>query len=187
MDKQTCLTCGTTYTDRPYMDRCMNCKSEYISRDHKDWKNYGDINFTTFGGCLVRNSFTPEEIKEYPELTNYFDVFYLFTPFDIGEGDDVYKAFLYSSVCITDFEHVKQEVLTLVGEENNPAYRDKKLSECWTPERVAVELVESGYADDCRTYWGHILDDEKEGRIGLDELYKWFCTLGIDDDFVWGL
>lgn len=48
------------------------------------WINLGDVNFLTYGGCMVRPHWSEEELKEHPELSTMYDVFYLNT--EAGEN-----------------------------------------------------------------------------------------------------
>lgn len=49
-----------------------------MSADRTGWENYGDVDFGTYGGCLVRGD-TDDPMS--------FDVLFLVTPFDTGAED----------------------------------------------------------------------------------------------------
>lgn len=51
-----------------------------IKTKNNKWENLGDVNFLAYGGCLVKNHWTDEELAEVenPELLKHtYDVFYL--------------------------------------------------------------------------------------------------------------
>lgn len=116
MKFQRCLTCGTTFTDKPWIDDCPICKSKLITHYPIDYVNLGDINYFAYGGNLVFHSF-PDEDKESEWYKYNFKVFRLYTPFDIGEGDDVYIAMLYD-IDVRDYEENKKDILSLSGNED---------------------------------------------------------------------
>ena len=62
------------------------------------WKNYGDVNFLSEGGCMVRHAWSEEERQQYPSLEDEYDVLMLVPSFE--EEDMVYAAL--KVVCIGD-------------------------------------------------------------------------------------
>lgn len=175
MNKQVCLSCETKFKNKPYMDVCPVCKSKYILHDPIDYVNRGDINYFSYGGNLVFHSF-PNEDKESEWYKYNFKVFRLHTPFDLGEGDDVYMAMLYD-IDVRDYEENKKDILYLSGNED-------KIDVPWLElfgslEALASEIVASGYSDCYETYQGYYLDVDN-AKCTLEEVKDWLTKLGID-------
>lgn len=173
MKEQICFDCGTKFENKTWLDYCPNCKSKHIIHTPIEFDNLGDINYLAYGGNLVFKHFTEEES---PELSPYcFNVFQLYTPFDIGEGDNRYMAMLYY-VDVRDYEDKKEDILYPSGNEDmmSTPYLDLFGSK----EILASEIVSCGLVDDCITYHGHILDVE-DAKLTYEELIQWLCNLGI--------
>ena len=83
-------------------------KTEYV--------NLGDVNYLTYGGNLVFHSF-PDEDQNSDLYKYYFKVFRLYTPWDIGEGDNMYIAMLYD-VDVRDYEEKQKDILFTSGNED---------------------------------------------------------------------
>lgn len=144
----------------------MNNQVEYL--------NCGDINYLTYGGNLVFHSF-PNEDRNSDLYKYYFKVFCLYTPWNLGEGDDVYMAMLYD-LDVRDYEEHKKDILTMSGNEDK---MNIPWLELYNLETLASEIVESGFADVFDTYKGHYLDVE-DARCTLEEVRDWLTKLGID-------
>ncbi len=114
----------------------------------KKWENYGDVNFDTYGGCLVRPHWSEDEMKDYPDLKNQYDVFYLIPKTETGE--DYHLASMY---CVDTDEFIKSEkkdqLLHFVGLED---LVDKDPYEIMSPEVWAKEIVEAHETDPVSTY-----------------------------------
>ena len=141
-------------------------KTEYV--------NLGDVNYLTYGRNLVFHSF-PDEDKNSDLYKYCFKVFSLYTPWDIGEGDDVYMAMLYD-VDVRDYEEHKKDILYMSGNEDKI---DIPWLELYDLETLASEIVESGFADVYDTYKGYYLDVEN-AKCTLEEVKDWLTKLGID-------
>ena len=141
-------------------------KTEYV--------NLGDVNYLTYGGNLVCHSF-PDEDKNSDLYKYCFKVFRLYTPWDIGEGDDVYIAMLYD-VDVRDYEEHKKDILYMSGNEDK---MNIPWLELYDLETLASEIVESGFADVYDTYKGYYLDVEN-AKCTLEEVKDWLTKLGID-------
>lgn len=173
VNKQICFDCKAEFRDRPMIDCCPVCRGKHIVHTPIDFENLGDINYLTYGGNLVFKQFTEEEA---PDLSPYcFNVFRLYTPFDIGEGDDVYMAMLYS-IDVRDFEDKKEDILYPSGNEDKMSV--PYLDLFGSKEVLASEIVSCGLVDDYITYHGHILDVE-DAKLTYEELVNWLCSLGI--------
>lgn len=184
MKFQRCLTCGTTFTDKPWIDDCPICKSELISHNlnEDNWENYGDINFLEFGGSLVRPSFSKERTLEDSDLKYCFDVFILDTPFDLGEGNDVYRARYFSCIDVTEFEDCKTDLLYAIGLEE---FIDTPWLELFdgNMKMLAVELAECNFVS---PIYAQTLDGEygDTGYVSIKELYQFFVKHNIDESFI---
>ena len=189
MKMQKCLICGTSYENKPWIDTCPICKSRIISREHQPWENYGDINYISYGGTLVKPSFSPEEILEDPNLKYYYDIFCLDTPFDLGEGDKVYRARLFSTINICDYEQYKEDLLFAIGQEDKMNIPWLELFD--NPKLLAAEIAKCNFIDNAIVYHSqsyyiqnHYKQYEYTGFLTLYELYDWFAILGIDDESI---
>lgn len=186
MKFQRCLTCGTTFTDKPWIDDCPICKSKLITHKFNEyeehWENYGDINFIEFGGSLIRPSFNKEAILEEPDLKYCFDVFILDTPFDLGEGDNVYRARYFSCIDVTEFEDCKKDLLYTIGQEE---FMDIPWLELFdgNMKMLAVELAECNFVSpiNAQTLDGQYGDT---GYVSIEELYQFFTAFNVDESFI---
>lgn len=141
-----------------------------------DFVNLGDINYLTYGGNLVFHSF-PDEDKNSDLYKYCFKVFRLYTPWDIGEGDNVYMAMLYD-VDVHDYEENKKDILYMSGNED-------KMDTPWLElyggslEVLASEIVTAGYSDGFITYKSNY-PTKDDVLCTLDEVKDWLTKLGID-------
>lgn len=107
-----------------------------------NWKNLGDINFLSYGGCLVKPHWTKEELtsgKDGGELLKYgFDVFYL-NP-EYGENGDQN----YAALCFIDLDGLNfDDMLYQCGLDEHLGKTLQELLESgFTPEQLAKEMVE---------------------------------------------
>ena len=69
--------------------------------EQRKWINYGDVNFLEHGGCLVAPSYSEDEIKENPALSDVFNVFKVITDAGDDENAPIYAA-LYN-IYISDY------------------------------------------------------------------------------------
>ena len=75
-----------------------------------EWKNYGDINYLSYGCIQVKDSYTEEEKAKYPSLKNVYDVFY-YNP----ELEDEEKAIAWlGTVDIDDYINDRQKRLDIL-------------------------------------------------------------------------
>lgn len=139
------------------------------------WKNYGDIDYLTYGGCMVKPHWAEEELKEHPELSTMYDVFYLNT--EAGENGNELLAAL-CTVDISDSWINKEEILYAIGLEE---HKNKPIEEILTPEQYAKEVVEyygvgnfgaHSYTHNYPVTWDDYILTEKE-------LLQWMNDLGI--------
>lgn len=60
MKIQKCNACKTEFNNKPWVDTCPVCKSKDINHNEDgslfEWKNFGDVDFLEYGGCLVRET-----------------------------------------------------------------------------------------------------------------------------------
>lgn len=109
----------------------------------KVWKNFGDVNFLEYGGCLVRPSYSSEEIAKYPGLKSCFDV--LNVDPEVGEEGQVFAEL--HSVDVDDYANdpdKRLEVLTAIGLEG---YDDDQIKQMLSDDQFAKEIVCCGLAD----------------------------------------
>ena len=109
----------------------------------KTWKNFGDVNFLEYGGCLVRPSYSTEEIAKYPRLKSCFDV--LNVDPEAGEEGQIFAEL--HSVDIDDYANdpdKRLEVLTAIGLEG---YGDDQIKQMLPDDQFAKEIVCCGLAD----------------------------------------
>lgn len=109
----------------------------------KAWKNFGDVNFLEYGGCLVRPSYSSEEIAKYPGLKSCFDV--LNVDPEAGEEGQIFAEL--HSVDIDDYvkdPDKRLEVLTAIGLEGCD---EKQVKQMLPDDQFAKEIVCCGMAD----------------------------------------
>lgn len=109
----------------------------------KAWKNFGDVNFLEYGGCLVRPSYSSEEIAKYPGLKSCFDV--LNVDPEAGEEGQIFVEL--HSVDIDDYvkdPDKRLEVLTAIGLEGCD---EKQVKQMLPDDQFAKEIVCCGLAD----------------------------------------
>lgn len=101
-----------------------------------EWKNYGDVNFLQYGGCLVKPAYNDISRREHPALASIYDVFYLNT--EAGDsGEDLFAALC--SVDISDTWIKKENVLEAIGLEET---KSKSIKEIMSEDVFAKECVE---------------------------------------------
>lgn len=71
-------------------------------KEQNTWKNLGDVNFLTYGGCLVRRSHTDEELKRYPSLST------LYTVIQLMPSDD-HEDMVFVGICEVDIEDYTED------------------------------------------------------------------------------
>lgn len=109
----------------------------------KAWKNFGDVNFLEYGGCLVRPSYSSEEITKRPGLKSCFDV--LNVDPEAGEEGQIFAEL--HSVDVDDYANdpdKRLEVLTAIGLEG---YDDDQIKQMLSDDQFAKEIVCCGLAD----------------------------------------
>lgn len=83
------------------------------------WQNLGDKNYLEYGGCLVKPAYNEKELKEYPDLSGYYNVFWLNT--DTSDEDEVLAALLL--VNVDDYinnDRDRHKILQAIGLEEEP-------------------------------------------------------------------
>ena len=107
------------------------------------WKNFGDVNFLEYGGCLVRPSYSSEEITKHPGLKSCFDV--LNVDPEAGEEGQIFAELHSVDVddCANDPDK-RLEVLTAIGLEG---YDDDQIKQMLSDDQFAKEIVCCGLAD----------------------------------------
>lgn len=109
----------------------------------KAWKNFGDVNFLEYGGCLVRPSYSTEEITKYPGLKSCFDV--LNVDPEAGEEGQIFAELHSVDVDdYTDNPYKLAEILTAIGLEG---YDDDQIKQMLPDNQMAKEIVCCGMAD----------------------------------------
>lgn len=109
----------------------------------KVWKNFGDVNFLEYGGCLVRPSYSSEEIAKYPGLKSCFNV--LNVDPEAGEEGQIFAEL--HSVDIDDYvkdPDKRLEVLTAIGLEG---YDEEQVKQMLPDDQFAKEIVCCWLAD----------------------------------------
>lgn len=142
----------------------------------KAWKNFGDVNFLEYGGCLVRPSYSSEEITKHPGLKSCFDV--LNVDPEAGEEGQVFAEL--HSVDVDDYANdpdKRLEVLTAIGLEG---YDDDQIKQMLSDDQFAKEIVCCGLADYVTHYnQPHGAASGSEGRfITRKDLEDWIRNLG---------
>lgn len=107
--------------------------------EQRKWINYGDVNFLEHGGCLVAPSYSEDEIKENPALSDVFNVFKVITDAGDDENAPIFAA-LYT-IDISDYEDKKEMILEAAGFESKEKL--EKSSKMPASE-WAKEIVEYG-------------------------------------------
>lgn len=107
------------------------------------WENFGDINFLTYGGCLVKRHWTDEELAkiENPELLKYtYDVFYLNTEY----GDDNQNFAALCCIDLTDDFLDWNGMLYCIGQDERIGMKlqDFLKETNISPKLLAKEMVE---------------------------------------------
>lgn len=139
-----------------------------------EWKNYGDVNYETYGGCLVRRSFQDEILERYPSLSSQYDVFYCNT--EAGDNGDQ----IFAALCMVDIKDSwidKKAVLSYIGLED---MSEKPIEEIMEPECFAMEVVNyygpgnlSG-----RSYHSEYPGTFEDYLVTPEELHEWLLALG---------
>lgn len=146
------------------------------------WKNYGDVNFTTWGGCLVKPHWTKEELSKLEDggesIKHCYDVFLLNT--EAGENADQLYALLYM-VDLTDLDKENlSDILYAIGEEDKVDLSLSELIEKMGAERLAKEAVEilAGGAGTAVSYRNQYPSSWKDGVLSKEELIDWMTSMG---------
>ena len=147
------------------------------------WTNRGDINFTTYGGCLVRPHWTEDEVKELfksdevPNRSLEFDVFFLNTEY--GEsGDELLAALCY--VDIGDAWIKWLDVMTPIGQEDGVTEETTVadlLEKGWEKDALAVEVLQAHALDNFNPIYLH----QDRVTLSYDELNLWLSQLGAEE------
>ena len=136
------------------------------------WKNLGDINFTTWGGCLVKQD------ADCP--SNYY-VFDLNT--EAGEnGDQLSAAMYYMDLDDVTLEDL-QEILQLCGLDTpeNMAKSGEQLIKELTPEMVCKECISIGKYMTCVALTTNYPSSPNDFIITREQLVDWMRILGADE------
>lgn len=144
------------------------------------WENYGDINYLEYGGCLVRNHFSDEElqsIKDPKTIENTFDVFYL------NKVDDKYIAALY---CVdTDdigIDEINQIAATFGTSDEIKFKTREEILKDYPLEKLAVEYVETmGMQLQAVSYHSMYPSTVNDLILTENELIEWMKDLGALD------
>lgn len=94
MKIQKCNACKTEFNNKPWVDTCPVCKSKDINHNEDrslfEWKNFGDVDFLEYGGCLVRET----------DREDCFNVIWLAT--EITDYKGKYKTPMMVAKCYVD-------------------------------------------------------------------------------------
>lgn len=107
------------------------------------WTNLGDINFLAYGGCLVKQHFTKEELVKQEnknQLSLIFDVFYL-NP-EYGESNDLKN---YAALCCVDLTESwinYDDILQFIGEDDKIGLSLEELLKLISPKLLAKEVLD---------------------------------------------
>lgn len=150
------------------------------------WKNYGDINFVAYGGCLVRPHFTIEELKNEENAEENrqknLDVLCLMP----GDEDNIY----YGYISNIDFRYdVSQEDLAemciICGyDEFAQMPIEEMLENGMTYNKIAVELAQT--IDRFRTGLTYksrisVADTMESMQMTYEELCEWLRDVGAEE------
>lgn len=147
----------------------------------KKWTNYGDVNYLSYGGCLVRQSEQDEDV---------YQVFYLLTPNDIGESEyipeeeaeDTYIAAL-CDVDVSDYTATEKQRMEILYPSGMEDCVSKEPFEVMSPEMWAKEIVEvMGFGNFSPIAWKvDYPNDFKDYLIRYDDLKNWLKNLGAEE------
>lgn len=147
------------------------------------WENFGDVNFLEYGGCLVKEHWTEEElasIKNPENMKHCYDVFYL----NAECGEDIYAALC--CVDLTDEWLDWNGMFYTTGQEEKIGMSLKDLMEESTisPKFWAKEMVEyMGIQNFCPISFKNAQYPEgyDEFILSKDELIEWLHGLGAEE------
>lgn len=133
------------------------------------WKNLGDVNFLSYGGCLVRKNWSDEIAK--------YQVFSLNT--EAGENGDEYSAIL----CCVDLDDLTAEVVEDILDLNGlEELSNMPLFEIMSPEMWAKEIVECGTGlYQPTSYRSQYPSSWEDYILTEDELKEWLKALGAEE------
>lgn len=158
---------------------------EKIKMSNKIWENHGDINFLAYGGCMVKNHWTEEELAEteYPELLRHtYDVFYLNTEY--GDDGDLNFAAL-CTIDLTDDFLDWNGMFYYIGQDERigMTFQDLLDETTISPKLLAKEMVEYMGVDEFspRTFSCQYPSSPKDYIISDEDLEKWLTDLGAGD------
>ena len=110
------------------------------------WNNYGDVDFYTYGGCLVRHSCSEAARKTYPSLKDMYSVI-MYNPelYDDEEGRVLIGV---QEIDVSDIDNeLKLALLLAIGEEHRA---DEPMFSIMSPLMWAKELAEYALANYCK-------------------------------------
>ena len=143
------------------------------------WINYGDYDFLSFGGCLVRPHYNAEKLKKHPEYQNTYDVFSLNT--EAGENGDQMFAAIYV-VDVMECEDWKQDILLAIGQEDKRLLSMEKIMPM---SQWAKEIVDyGGIAKPLANYSGKDSDNWEDFIISEEDLKNWLRELGVEKNII---
>ena len=91
---QKCNACKISFSNKPWINTCPVCKSKNINHNEDgslfEWKNFGDVDFLEYGGCLVRET----------DREDCFNVIWLAT--EITDYKGKYKTPMMVAKCYVD-------------------------------------------------------------------------------------
>lgn len=138
------------------------------------WKNFGDINYIAYGGCLVRKHWDEETLKEHPEWNTEFDVFQLIT--EAGDKGNQLAA-TFHCIDVKDYEKEKKDILFYIGLEDKV---DLPMEEIMSMEMWAKEIVEYGDGTQPSSYISDYPESWEDCFLTEEELRDWLEKLGVE-------
>lgn len=146
----------------------------------KKWENFGDINFLAYGGCLVRQAYTDEEIADNPKLASFYEVFYLYPNPDGNYNEN------YACLCRVDIDDTRKDrkkaydLLYAIGCEEKIDCLDEIAPEIWAKEIVETSNgQESLSCESFKTSYAYRFEDY---IISDHEVEEWIKDLKIVED-----
>lgn len=150
-----------------------------LTDNGEKWINYGDYDFLTFGGCLVRPHYNAEKLKKHPEYQNTYDVFSLNT--EAGENGDQMFAAIYV-VDVMECEDWKQDILLAIGQEDKRLLSMEKIMPM---SQWAKEIVDyGGIVKPLANYSGRDSDNWEDFIISEENLKNWLRELGVEKNII---
>ena len=137
----------------------------------RKWENYGDVNFLTYGGSLIRPAWTDEELTEHPSLKNQYEVLMLSR---LAESET--NVFIGLKVVDTDDYEDKREEIS-------------EMYDVWSvddPLLFAVSCAEyTGLEPSVDTaYRQKMYSTEKDFVIDEADAAEWLRELGVPEEWI---